>query len=232
MYSPSVEQSIDYKELRISDGFKDGFYPVEFRMHILYRHIFPGGGFTPSEKLILMNVFCKVSEIVVRARICCDGIMTELGVHSSYYDMYLDAGTVSAIRSMYRLLTGQDEQIATLVDLRDPQYPGAELIIPPYIVGTYRIIVADGMAEGDIIEAYSREAFINNGGICHAVYLTGDLFSVITSEDSRAIILFTALVNAICSNYSSSIYLFKKILLLFPSWIISPDDEDEFFGNC
>lgn len=133
---------------------------------------------------------------------------------------------------MYRLFTGQDEEIVTLVDLRDPQYPGAEEMIPPYIVGTYNISGADGMAKGDIIEAYSREAFINNGGIDHVVYLTGDLFSLTTSEDNRAIILFTALVNAICPNYSSTIYLFKKILFAFPTWIFSSDDEDEFFGNC
>ena len=66
-------------------------------------------------------------------------------------------------------------------------------------------------------EEMSRAVFVKNGGVGHALYLTGDIFKPHFSVCRKTCLLYSALTKATCPNYGNAIALFKKIMFTEPT---------------
>ncbi|MCK5819788.1 MAG: hypothetical protein KAH18_11225, partial [Psychromonas sp.] len=127
-------------------------------------------------------------------------------------------GVGESIKSC-QLLTGQTDEVVTCVDWRDPACQGVNRF---FVHELQRIYDGEQFREEHQLrdkfgEEMSRAVFVKNGGVGHALYLTGDIFKPHFSVCRKTCLLYSALTKATCPNYGNAIALFKKIMFTEPT---------------
>ncbi len=230
------DRGMDQKQLMIFDGYENGYYPSLFKLPVLHCHIWPGGGFTPLEKLQLGEYLMFLCGCLVLNRPDLDSEMSARGIFIHRCKMYLGTEEVAAYRYVYRLLTGQNKDIVTFTDVRNSEYRGAQVCITNPIVGNnLNNVAAVNITEEDRnvasypLAPYRRDVFVQNGGIGYAVYLDGGLFRFGLTLERRLNILFTAIIEATCQNYGNVLIYLEKRLVISPMHLDLSDHEYECY---
>ncbi|MCK5820089.1 MAG: hypothetical protein KAH18_12830 [Psychromonas sp.] len=216
MSPKEIADKKEQEERKIIDGYIYINAPIEFKMIFLYIHIWADGGFTDTEKVIINETFEYVTDYSSRVRDQCDQPLCGGGIWEPEHNLIIKAKHISVIRLIHRILTGVETHIITLVDVRNPENLASQVMNPQDIVGIVNQFEALDITASAPSEHYSRRIFIERGGSGHALNLGCELFAAGLDDDSRVIILYTALVNAICPGNQDVINIFKTVKLLFP----------------
>lgn len=167
-----------------------------------------------------------VTHFSSKVRWQCDQPLFGGAIWVPQHNLYIGPKQITVIRLIHRILTGVEIHIITLVDVRNPQHRAAQVRILPDKVGIVNQLESLDIRASASSEQYSRKIFLERGGNGHALNIGCELFAAGVDDDSRVIILYTALVNAICPGNQDVIDIFTKIKLL------EPHQRFEQFSQC
>ncbi|MCK5819158.1 MAG: hypothetical protein KAH18_07865 [Psychromonas sp.] len=229
------ENEYDYQELSDDDQFPLS-HKSRFNMHVQYSNIPPSPEFDSYRQYMLKCIFKLIMQWEVILRTHCDQICLPNG-RKFKANLLLDANAVGAIKYVHLLLTGQTGEIVTITSLRVNHSSN----VNQFKTHEDSEPLTEQQLREQSVGEMSREVFVREGGIGHAVYLTGEIFKREVKMADRACILYRALVKGTCQHYGTAIAAFEELANILsrgadeeskvtqfylPEWCDSDDSDD------
>ncbi|MCK5819159.1 MAG: hypothetical protein KAH18_07870 [Psychromonas sp.] len=186
--------------------YKGRFHKQRFNMHVQYSNIPPSPKLDSDRQYMLKCIFELIMEWDLVLRRDCDLESSPIGINFES-DIFLDANAVGAIKYVHLLLTGQTGEIVTITSLRMNHSSN----VNQFKTHEDSEPLTEQQLREQSVGEMSREVFVREGGIGHAVYLTGEIFKREVRMADRACILYAAIVKGTCQHYGTAITAFERL---------------------